>query len=164
MKVLKWLDEYLEEVILVILVVCMACVMGIQVVARYFFNNSLSWSEEAAQYMLVWATFLSVSYCVKKRCSIKIEQLLNILPEPGQTFLRLVRHTLVFVFCLIMIPYAWTYLQQAIESQATSAALGIPMYFIQSAPLVGFILLTIRVIEAWIREAKTMAGYRRKKA
>ena len=162
MKVLKWLDEYLEEVILVILVVCMACVMGAQVVARYLFNNSLSWSEEVAQYMLVWATFLSVSYCVKKRCSIKIEQFLNILPEPGQTFLRLVRHTLVFVFCLIMIPYAWTYLQQAIESQATSAALGLPMYYIQSAPLVGFILLTIRVAQAWVREAKTMRGYGRK--
>ena len=162
MKVLKWLDEYLEEVILIILLVCIACVMGAQVVARYFFNNSLTWSEELAQYMLVWSTFLSVSYCVKKRCSIKIEQLLNALPEPGQTFLRLVRHTLVFIFCLIMIPYAWTYLQQSIESQATSAALGIPMYFIQSAPLVGFILLTVRVAQAWVREAKTMAGYRRK--
>ena len=162
MKVMKWLDENLEEILLIILLVCIACVMGAQVIARYFFNNSLTWSEELAQYMLVWSTFLSVSYCVKKRISIKIEQLLNILPEPGQTFLRLARHTLVFVFCLIMIPYAWTYLQQSIESQATSAALGIPMYFIQSAPLVGFILLTIRVAQAWVREAKIMLGYRRK--
>lgn len=153
MKVLKWIDNNLEEVIMIVLLICMVLVMGFQVAARYIFNQSLSWSEELTQYMFVWATFISVSYCVKKRISIKIEQFFNILPNRGKTLLRLFRHTLVLIFCIVMIPYALTYVQQAIDSQATSAALGIPMYFIQSAPLVGFILLTIRVIQAWIREA-----------
>lgn len=158
MKVLKWLDESLEEVLLILLLIAMVCIMGIQVVARYCFNQSLSWSEELTQYLFVWATFISVSYCVKKRISIKIEQLLNILPEPGQTALRLFRHTIVFIFCIIMLPYCQSYLQQSIELEATSAALGIPMYYIQSAPLVGFLLLTVRVAQAWWREAKKMKG------
>ncbi|MCD7956269.1 MAG: TRAP transporter small permease [Lachnospiraceae bacterium] len=158
MKVLKWLDENLEEVILILLLIAMVCIMGIQVVARYCFNQSLSWSEELTQYLFVWTTFISVSYCVKKRISIKIEQLLNILPEPGQTALRLFRHTVVFIFCIIMLPYCLRYLQQSIELEATSAALGIPMYYIQSAPLAGFLLLTIRVAQAWWREAKKMKG------
>ena len=162
MKVLRWLDEYLEEAIMVVLLVCMVCIMGLQVVMRYVFNQSLSWSEELTQYMFVWTTFISVSYCVKKRISIKIEQIINALPQPGQTGLRLFRHALVFVFCIVMIPYAVTYVQQAIDSEATSAALGIPMYFIQSAPLVGFILLTVRVVQAFWREANIMAGYRKK--
>ena len=162
MKVLKWLDEYLEEALMVILLVCMVCIMGLQVVMRYVFNQSLSWSEELTQYMFVWTTFISVSYCVKKRISIKIEQIINALPQPGQTGLRLFRHALVFVFCIVMIPYAVTYVQQAVDSEATSAALGIPMYFIQSAPLVGFLLLTVRVIQAFWREANIMVGYRKK--
>ena len=162
MKAIKWLDEYLEEVLLVILLVCMVCIMGLQVVMRYLFNQSLSWSEELTQYLFVWTTFISVSYCVKKRISIKIEQVINALPQPGQTGLRLFRHALVFVFCIIMIPYAVTYVQQAIDSQATSAALGIPMYYIQSAPLAGFLLLTIRVIQAFWREANIMVGYWKK--
>lgn len=153
MKILKWLDENLEEVIMILLLICMVCIMGFQVVARYVFNQSLSWSEELTQYMFVWATFISTSYCVKKRISIKIEQFFNILPVRGKTLLRLFRHTLVLAFCVIMLPYSVTYVQQAMDSQATSAALGIPMYFIQSAPLAGFILLTIRVAQAWIREA-----------
>ncbi len=156
MKQLKWLDENLEEILLILLLICMVCIMGLQVFARYALNNSLSWSEELTQYMFVWATFLSISYCVKKRISIKIEQFINVLPEKGKTLLRLMRHTLVFFFCLIMLPYCVTYVQQAISFQATSAALGIPMYYIQSAPLVGFCLLTIRVIQAWWREAKNM--------
>ncbi len=158
MKVLKWLDESLEEVLLIVLLIAMVCIMGIQVVARYCLNQSLSWSEELTQYLFVWATFISVSYCVKKRISIKIEQLLNILPEPGQTALRLFRHTVVLLFCIIMLPYCQSYLQQSIELEATSAALGIPMYYTQSAPLVGFLLLTVRVAQAWWREAKKMKG------
>ena len=158
MKVLRWIDNYLEEVIMIALLICMVIIMGIQVGARYIFNQSLSWSEELTQYMFIWATFLSVSYCVKKRISIKIEQFINILPEKGKTILRLFRHSLVFVFCIVMLPYCVTYVQQAIDSQATSSALGIPMYFIQSAPLVGFILLTIRVAQAWWREFKNLIG------
>lgn len=164
MKVIKWLDEYLEEVILVALLICMVFIMGFQVAARYIFNQSLSWSEELTQYMFVWAAFLSVSYCVKKRISIKIEQFINVLPERGKTGLRLFRHTIVGIFCIVMLPYCVTYVAQAIDSQATSAALGIPMQFIQSAPLIGFILLTIRVVEAWIREFKNLIGKGEKKA
>ena len=162
MKVIKWLDDHLEEAILIVLLVCMACIMIVQVVSRYLFNYSISWSEELTQYMFVWATFLSVSFCVKKRISIKIEQFLNVLPDQGKTFLRLLRHTLVIIFCIVMLPFCVTYVQQAIDSQATSAALGLPMVYIQSAPLVGFILLLIRVIQAWIREARNFArGFRR---
>jgi len=156
MKVLKWLDENLEETILILLLICMACIMGTQIVARYIFNQSLSWSEELTQYLFVWATFISISYCVKKRISIKIEQFINILPERGKTGLRLFRHTIVLIFCIIMLPYSVTYVMQAVELQATSAALGIPMVYIQSAPLVGFILLTIRVAQAWWREANNL--------
>lgn len=158
MKIIRWLDENLEEMILILLLVCMVLIMGMQIVARYFFNYSLSWSEELTQYLFVWSVFISLSYCVKKRISIKIEQFLNILPAKGQTVLRLIRHTLVLIFCFIMLPYCVTFLRQSIDLHATSAALHLPMYFIQSAPLVGFILLTIRVIQAWLREAKNLTG------
>ena len=53
-----------------------------------------------------------------------------------------------------MIPHAWTYVQQSVSSGASSPALQIPMVFIQCAPLVGFILLAIRVAQAWFREFK----------
>ena len=36
-KALQWLDENLEEVLLVIALAAMAVIMGIQVIARYIF-------------------------------------------------------------------------------------------------------------------------------
>ena len=54
-KALQWLDENLEEVLLVIALAAMAVIMGIQVIARYIFGASLSWSEELTRYIFIWA-------------------------------------------------------------------------------------------------------------
>jgi TRAP-type C4-dicarboxylate transport system permease small subunit len=154
MKIIKWIDEYLEEVLMVLLLIGIVVVMGAQVVARYLFNNSLSWSDELTKYMLVWSAFLSVSYCIKKHISIKITQFQDMLPPRAVPWIKMLRHTIVFIFCILMIPYCVTYVQQAISSGATSSAMKLPLYYIQAAPLVGFLLLTVRVAQAWVRECK----------
>ncbi len=158
MKIIKWLDEYLEEFLLTLLLIGISSVMIIQVISRYCFNYSLSWSDEISRYFLVWSGFLSVSFCVKKRISIKIEQVQNALPERAVPWLKMLRHTIVFLFCIIMIPYAFAYVQQTIANGSTSPALQIPLYYIQSAPLVCFVLLAIRVAQAWIREFRASRG------
>ena len=154
MKIVHWLDDHLEELCLTLLLIGISAIMVTQVIARYVFNYSLSWSDELARYCLVWSAFLSVSFCVKKRISIKIDQVQNALPARAIPWLKMLRHTIVFLFCILMIPYAWTYVQQSVSSGASSPALQIPMVFIQCAPLVGFILLAIRVSQAWLREFK----------
>lgn len=154
MKVVKWLDNNLEEMLMVLLLFGIAIVMIVQVIARYAINYSLSWSDELVRYFLVWSCFLSVSFCVKKRISIKIDSVLHAFPEKIKPWIRAARHLLILVFCLIMIPYAVTFVRQAIASGATSAAMEIPMYFMQSAPLVGFVLLAIRCCQALIREVR----------
>jgi TRAP-type C4-dicarboxylate transport system permease small subunit len=152
MKFLKLLDDKLEEILMVILLIGIVVFMSAQVISRRIFNDSLTWTDELTRYLLVWSAFLSISYCVKRRISIKITQFQNMLPERAIPFVKIIRHTIVFVFCLVMLPFCWTYVQQAINSGATSAALQIPMYYIQSAPLVGFLLLIVRVGQAWVRE------------
>ena len=65
-KVLHWLDENLEEFLLVVFLIAMTLIMGIQVLSRYVLGQSLSWSEEITRYLFIWSGFLSVSYCSKK--------------------------------------------------------------------------------------------------
>lgn len=158
-KRLKWLDENLEEILMSVLLIGISVLVIGQVVARYLFNSSLSWSDELARYFLVWSTFLSVSYCVKKRISIKIDQFQNAMPKGSIPWIKMIRHTIVFVFCILMIPYAWEYVRQAAFNGSTSPALKLPMYYIQSAPLVGLLLLTVRVAQAWVREYKLSRKY-----
>ena len=133
-KTLHWLDENLEEFILVIFLIAMTLIMGIQVLCRYVLGMSLSWSEELTRYLFIWCGFLSVSYCSKKCLSIKIEH---------------------FIY---MIPFAWSYMMSSVHSGQLSPACGIPMYYIQAAPFVSFILVAFRVLQRWIIEFRVARG------
>ena len=134
---LKWLDENLEEFLMVALLIAMTVIMGIQVFARYALGASLSWSEELTRYLFIWSGFISVSYCTKKCISIKV-----------------VNHTIELALFLYLIPYAVLYLKSAFESGQVSPACQIPMYYIQAAPLFSFVLVAFRIVQRWIIEFK----------
>ena len=157
-KIINCIDEYLEEIILVFLLAAMAVIMGIQVFCRYALSMSLTWSEELTRYLFIWAGFLSVSYCTKKCISIKIEQFVALFPKRGKALFKVVNHTIELALFLYLIPFAWKYFYSAIKTGQVSPALGIPMYYVQAAPLAGFILVAIRIIQRWIVEFNTVRG------
>ncbi len=155
-KLLHGLDEYLEEVLLVILLACMAVIMGIQVFCRYVLSMSLSWSEELTRYLFIWAGFLSISYCTKRCISIKIEQFVALFPKRGKALFKVINHTVELILFFYLLPFSWRYLNLAIAAGQTSPALGIPMYLVQAAPLAGFLLAAVRILQRWVIEWKTV--------
>lgn len=158
MKVLKWLDESLEETILVVLLLIMSLAMGAQIVARYIFNSPLSWSEELSRFMFVWSGFLSISYCFKKQVSIKIEQVVSMLPKKIAAGFKIVEKLVMLVFYIYMTPFAWTYFNNAVSSGQLSPAMQIPMSIIYVAPLVGFILSIIRLLQGVFEKWLVVSG------
>ena len=52
-RIFHWLDENLEEFLLVIGLIAMTLIMGIQVFCRYVLGMSLSWSEDQIYFYLV---------------------------------------------------------------------------------------------------------------
>ena len=151
-KVFRWLDNSLEETLMVVSLILMTIIMGIQVFSRYVLGASPSWSEELTRYLFVWAGFLSVSYCTKRCISIKIEQFVAMFPKRGKAVFKLVNHTFELVFFFYLIPFAVKYLISAVESGQVSPACHIPMYYVQAAPLVSFVLVAIRIMQRWYAE------------
>ena len=157
-KVIHWLDENLEECILILLLIGMTLIMGIQVFSRYVLGMSLSWSEELTRYLFIWCGFISVSYCSKKCLSIKIEQFVALFPRRGKALFKVVNHTFELIFFLYMIPFAWSYMMSAVTSGQVSPACSIPMYYVQAAPFVSFLLVAIRILQRWIIEFRIARG------
>ena len=155
-KVFRWLDDSLEETLMVITLILMTVIMGIQVFSRYALGSSLSWSEELTRYLFVWEGFLSVSYCTKKCISIKIEQFVAMFPRRGKAIFKLVNHTFELIFFFYLIPFAVKYLISAVESGQVSPACHIPMYYVQAAPLVSFVLVAIRIMQRWYAELQVV--------
>ena len=151
-KLLYYLDEYLEEFVMTIMLILMAVIMGIQVTSRYVFGMSLSWSEEVTRYLFIWSAFISVSLCTKKCISIKIDQFIKIFSRRGRALIKIINLAIEFVFFAYLVPYAWRYLMTTIQSGQVSPACGIPMYIVQSAPLICFVLCAFRIVERWFLE------------
>ena len=163
MKLLKWLDDYLEEALLLIMLGIMVVVMGIQITARYVFASSLSWSEEITRFLFICSGFLSASYCIKKSLSVKIDQLVNMLPGRGVHIFRLISYSIQLVFFSYLIPFAWKYVMSGIENGQLSPACGIPMYVIQSFTVISFVLCVIRLIQKWLYRLQIILGEREEK-
>lgn len=155
-KIVSWLNDSLEEFLMVVSLILMTVIMGIQVFSRYVLGAAPSWSEELTRYLFVWAGFISVSYCTKRCVSIKIEQFVSMFPRRGKAMFKLVNHTIELTFFFYLIPFAVKYLMSAVESGQVSPACHIPMYYIQAAPLVSFILVAIRIVQRWWIELQTV--------
>ena len=59
MRLIKWLDEHLEETLMIILLIIIACVTMIQVIVRNVpWLTSLTWTEEFCRFMWIWSVFI----------------------------------------------------------------------------------------------------------
>ena len=67
-------------------------------------------------------------------------------------------HTFELIFFIYMIPFAFSYMMSSVKSGQLSPACKIPMYFIQAAPLVSFVLVAFRVLQRWMIEFRVARG------
>ena len=144
---LKALDDYLEETILLILLVLMTCIMGIQIVSRYVFQNSLTWSEELVRYMFVWSAFLGIPFCIKHGLSIKVDQFRNLFPVPLQRILMYIDKIIIFLLFLVLFIYSFKVVRATYLSGQTSPAMQLPMWTVQISVTVSSLLSMIRSIQ-----------------
>ena len=72
-KILKNLEEYLLISSLGLLVF----LVFLQVVMRYFFQRSLTWSEEIARFLFLWMVWLGAALATKYDRHLKIELFLG---------------------------------------------------------------------------------------
>lgn len=101
-KLLKILDEHAEDVLAVILMSAATLIIVIQVIMRYLFKNSLSWSEEMARYLFVWMTFISISYGIKMRKHVKIEAALSLFPKSIRPLVVIIGDIFSLVWCVFV--------------------------------------------------------------
>ena len=125
MKKLRWTWDNFEEVLLCIIITVITLVSGLQVVCRYLFNNSLTWSEEVSRYLFVWTGFLTLSLSIKCRSIISIDAFVLWMPRRVRAGLNMV----VYLFCSVVFAMLSVNAWHMVTSSAgqTSPALGLPL-------------------------------------
>jgi len=151
----KKIWDHFEEYLLVWSLMFSVALVFFQIVMRYVFNHSLSWTEELARYLFVWQVWLGASFAVKKRAHLKITMLLDSLhglPKKVVYFISL----LVWLGISFFLAYSGGKLTLIILQQGqVSPAMRMPMAFAYASVPVGCLLMCVRLVEQIVTEIRT---------
>lgn len=116
---------------------CVVVLLG--VVTRYFLNDALPWTEEAARYTLIWLSWLGGGLAMRRGAHIAAEFLIDLLPGPARTVIVILGRVGVLFFLAICVWYGFA-LMQRVSFQST-IALGVSMQLPYAAVPVGSALM-----------------------
>jgi TRAP-type C4-dicarboxylate transport system permease small subunit len=143
------------EAVLCAILVSMAMVLFGQVVFRYLLHMPLSWSEEVARFLLMWAGMLGAAYAFKTRAHFALGYLAQRV-RPRWRKLFVIVNTLAMSGFLAV--FVWSSLELVVDA-STNIAPGsqLPMAVPYAAAPVGGLLILYYVLRNGWEEVRRAA-------
>ena len=134
----------------------LALVIFYQFFTRYALNDSASWTEEIARYLLIATAFVGAAINVRKNNHIQVDFLYRFLPRTASR----VMSTIVDVLRAAFLAYCvWlTYALMLKIGSSRMAIIDLPMGLVYGFVLAGFALMTWRAIGVAIANWKRGAS------
>ena len=145
-KIINLYNKF-KEIFLVVLLVIMVVLIFVQVVMRYCFNSSLSWSEELARILFIWVSWIGISLGQKKGEHIKITMVTDKLKGNAKKFVLLLADVCTLVILAVLCVKGMEVVMQTMGLGAAMPATGCPKWIVYSAVPLSCLLMAIRVVK-----------------
>ncbi len=129
----------------VLLFVLMFLVFVVQVVARFFFNQPLAWTDEAAVILYLWAILWGAAFVCKDRENVAFDLLYQKAGPRMQRIMALAACALIGVLAAWCLPGALDYIH--FMQRESTPVLGLRFHWV-FAPF-GLLLLALVLRYAW---------------
>ena len=133
----------------------LAGVVFLQFFTRYALNDSASWTEEIARYLLIGVVFVGASIGVAKNNHIQVDLLYRWLPAPICRAMAIAVDVARIAFLGAMTFFTAQMMQKMGAYQMTIVDL--PMNIVYSVVLFGFAAMTLRSL--WVARVHWQRGY-----
>ena len=150
MKILKYLDEHLEEIILCVFLAIITCCTCLQCFMRYAMHHALSWTDELSKYCFVFSGFISIGYSIRKGLAIRIDIIRNALPAKVFALLNVLVSILMLTLFVLLFQASLVTYRSFLEGKMVSTVMGIPMHYIYAGAIAGFVIAIFRSVESLI--------------
>ena len=145
-KILLWIWDNLEIMVLMLSMIAITVVMFLQVFSRYVMGAAFSWTEELARYLLFLLVATGFSAHAKNGTHLRIDIWDTVFPKTRPYFNLLADVTLVVAFVYLMFP-GLSAISFIYGTGQMTAAMQIPLWVIFTPMYVCLFLTTIRVLE-----------------
>lgn len=152
MKLLSTLLARLEEFILVALFAFMAVMNFLNVVCRYCFASSFSFTEEVTITAFVWVSMVGIAVGYKRLAHLGMSFLVDNMPKRVQPFMALLSMICSVVLILLLFKYGSEMVSNQMRLGSKTPALDMPMYIQGLSIPVGAIFCLIRAVESGVKE------------
>jgi TRAP-type C4-dicarboxylate transport system permease small subunit len=126
------------------LVLLVACVQW-QVLGRYVFNSSPTWTEAAALLLVLYITGLAVAVGVRDAGHLGMESIVGLLPGPARRAAGYLVHLCVMGFAAVMAATGWEWM--ALKWDEPKPMLGIPEGLDYLPLVIGGVLIMLFCVE-----------------
>lgn len=157
---LRWLDAHFEKIFLVTGLLSIILFITFQCFYRYVissFSNSAGaavWTEELSRYIFIWISYLALCVAIKKRSSIRVDIIYDMLPQRWQNISWIVVNCCFLLLTSLLCVTGWGQIERLMEFPQHTTALRIP-YMVPYAILpLGFGLMSFRLLQDLVRQVR----------
>ncbi|WP_221801372.1 TRAP transporter small permease [Oceanobacter mangrovi] len=117
--------------------------------SRYLFNMPIQWSEEVAKYAMIYGAMFGMTLCYLNNSHIRFTLLESLTPKVHHRWIYLTHDGIALVSGAIL---SWSgYLFMMKRGALIATGTGLPMYYFQSAMVVGGATLTLAALIKIVR-------------
>jgi C4-dicarboxylate transporter DctQ subunit len=163
-KFLKRLSQIFDGALTLLLWISACCLIlvvvsvMIEVFMRYFLNRPQEWVVEFSEYSLLYITFLSCPYILKKGGHITVDIVISHFGSKKKRFLSILQYVLTAIISSVFLYIgAKTTLDHYVRGIYNPTVLQIPMaYVLMVIPIGGFFLFVQSLIGLYLSFVKLM--------
>ena len=138
------------DAIVAVLIALMVLDVGIGVVFRYLLNNPLSWTEELARYLMIWAAALAIAAAVFRREHIGFTLLIDMVPPTARRVFILVFDLIILIFFAVLFIFGLKFFITGLAQNTMS--LGVTMAVAYAAVPVAASIAIVQTLFLAIRD------------
>jgi len=145
--IISWLDRYMEEFVLCVLLFALTSVMLMQIVLRYVFSSTLAWPEEFCRYCFIYTAFFAIPFCIRRHSMLCIDIIVNFFPKKIRRIFDMAAELISLVLWSFLWYHSWFVLVEAVKNISYSTTMKMPLYWIYGMPFVALLLAVIRQVQ-----------------
>ncbi len=143
-KFYNYLNKF-EYFFIVIFLSGMFIIVSLGVFYRYVLNNSLTWTEELARYLMIWCAYFGMSRALEREKHVGVVAFINMLPEKYTYLVELFGKFIIMFFLVFLFRYSFAQLK--VCRIQTTSAMGICMIWPYMAVTFGSLLMILKNIK-----------------
>ena len=136
----------MQNIFSIVPLVLMCFIVLASVIMRYVLHIPFTWGEEAARYLMIFASMLAIGMGVREKSHLGVTMFVSILPSQISIIVSAFAQLLNLVIYVILSIISWQFIIAQYKFGQLSAALKLPMYLVYGMMLLGFAFSSIETL------------------